>query len=202
MARTGFKKTGKWAQMKKALNPKLFTAASRKHIRRANKINGLLAERSIRQVINKGDFKPNAQLTAEIKGSTRPLIDTGDMRAAVTSKTVDDFTVFAGVLRTNENYNVAVTVHEGTEIEVTPKMRTMFWALWLKSRFRPDLVLSGRAAELWDRFKGPWRRLTGDVIVIPSRPFIRYGFADPELHRLTQRNWERAIQAAIRELAS
>lgn len=188
--------------MKKALNPKIFTAKARKHVRRAMKINGLLAERSIRQTITKGDFRPNAQLTSELKGSSRPLVDTGDMRAAVTSKLIDDFTVFAGVLRTSENFDVATTVHEGTEIEITPKMRTMFWALWLKSTFRPDLQLRGRAAELWDRYKGPWRPLSGNVIIIPSRPFIRVGFADPELHRMTRRNWEKAVQAALQELAT
>lgn len=204
MAQTAFKKTGKWAQLRRALDPRVFEKTSRKHIRRATGINALLAVKSIRDMIGKGDLKPNAPLTIAIKGGgKRPLVDTGDMRQAVTHKMVDDFTAFAGVLKTDDKYNVAVSVHDGAEIGVTDKMRAMFWALWLKSTHRPDMELRGRAADLWDRFEGPWYPLkTGTTaIVVPSRPFVQYGFADPELHRHVQANWERAIAATFRELA-
>lgn len=203
MAKTAFKKTGKWAQLRRALDPRVFDRTSRKHIRRATGINALLAVKSIRDVIGKGDLKPNAPLTIAIKGEgKRPLVDSGDMRQAVTHKMVDDFTAFAGVLKTDDKYNVAVSVHDGVEIGVTNKMRAMFWALWLKSTHRPDMELRGRAADLWDRFTGPWYPIAAKTtaIVVPSRPFVRYGFADPELHRHVQRNWEQAIAATFREL--
>jgi len=170
-------------------------------MRRATGINALLAVRGIRQAITKGDVKPNAELSVAIKGAgKRPLVDTGDMRQAITHKLIDDFTAFVGVLKMDKLYNIAMTVHERVVITVTKKMRAMFYYLWLKQH-RPDLNLTGRAAELWERFKGPWRRLEKPAIINPKRPFIEIAFDDPALHKQAQRNWEVAIAKTLRELA-
>jgi len=204
MAKTAFKKTGRWAQLKRAWDPRTYERVSRRHIRKATSINAMLAVRSIRYMIGKGDLAPNAPLTIAIKGAgKRPLVDTGDLRQAVTHKVINDFVAFAGVLMTDDKYNIAVTLHDGAEIGVTEAMRTMFWVLWLKSTHRPDLKLEGRAAELYKRFKGPWYPLSAKTtaIIIPARPFVRYAFADPELHRHAKANWQRAINATFRELA-
>lgn len=207
MARTAFKLTGKWKQFRRALDPRVFEKTSRQHIRRATGINALLAVKTIRDVIGKGEVKPNAELSVAIKGSgKRPLVDTGDMRQAVTHKMIDDFTAFVGVLKTSGLYNIAYTVHERVVIPVTKKMRAMFYYLWLASLFMRGLrdkpiILTGRAAELWLEFEGPWRKLDKPAIINPSRPFIKIAFDDPVLHKHVRRNWEQAIMATLRELA-
>lgn len=200
MARTAFKKTGKWKQLRRALDPRVFERTSRHHIRRATGINALLAVKTIRDVIGKGDVKPNAELSVAIKGAgKRPLVDSGDMRQAVTHKMIDDFTAFVGVLKTSGMYNIAYTVHERVVIPVTKKMRAMFYYLWLKGH-RPEIKLTGRAAELWERFKGPWRKLDKPAIINPKRPFFEIAFDDPSLHKHVQRNWEQAVMKTLREL--
>lgn len=50
---------------------------------------GVVYEGYIKDTIRNGDFVPNAPSTVRLKGSSRPLIDTGLMRASVTSVVAD-----------------------------------------------------------------------------------------------------------------
>ncbi len=50
---------------------------------------GVVYEGYIKDTIRNGDFAPNAPSTVLMKGSSRPLIDTGLMRASVTSVVAD-----------------------------------------------------------------------------------------------------------------
>lgn len=49
------------------------------------KAAGLESEGIVRDEITNGNFVPNSPATADAKGSSRPLIDSGDMRKYVTS---------------------------------------------------------------------------------------------------------------------
>jgi hypothetical protein len=198
----GFKSKGikRWL---KALDPQGFTTALRKNVRVATTLNGKIGEAVLRKVIQSGGkLKPNAPLTKSIKGSSKPLVDSGLTFQAITSKVQDDFTVFIGVLRTSEKYHLVVTLHEGETIRVTPAMRGMFFNLWRASIGEIDSSkLTGRAAELWKRKPGGWYPLREDtqVIVIPARPFMRIAFSDPQFKKLVRDNWSKAIAASFRE---
>jgi hypothetical protein len=52
----------------------------------ALKLLGLKAEEGVIRKIDKGPFKPNAPATIKKKGSSKPLIDTGRLRQAITSR--------------------------------------------------------------------------------------------------------------------
>ncbi|MCK5601784.1 hypothetical protein KAR91_07950 [Candidatus Pacearchaeota archaeon] len=47
---------------------------------------GIFAEGRVKLKINRGPFTPNAPFTIKKKGSSKPLIDTGRMRASIISK--------------------------------------------------------------------------------------------------------------------
>ena len=47
---------------------------------------GRMGETRVKDEILTGNFKPNAEITKQRKGSSHPLIDSGKMRAAVTYK--------------------------------------------------------------------------------------------------------------------
>jgi len=201
---TEWKKTGDWGKLSRAFRKHQFSSAMRKHIRRATELNGLLGVRTIRKVIQAGNFKPNKPLTTAIKGSTKPLVDnSSSLFQAIGQKIVDDKTVFVGVLKTDRFYNVGVALHEGTEITVTQRMRNLFYVLWKVSigDWQPS-KLSGRAAELWERMPGGWERLKPNTpaIVIPSRPFVKAAFDLPDLRKKARKNWEAAVNAAMREI--
>jgi hypothetical protein len=202
-----FKKVGKWKELARALDPSRQRKALRQQLRRATALNGKVAEAAIRDGIKAGGFEGNRPLTVAIKSSTKPLADRGDLFQAatskvVTSKVLDDFTVFAGILKSNENFPMAVALHDGASIKVTPAMRGLFYMLWLVSVGRlPPSKLNGRAAELWTRMPGGWLPLHPNTpaIVIPSRPFIDRISDDGKLRRKMEANWQAAIRQAIRE---
>ena len=147
----------------------------------------------------------NAALTRAIKGSAKPLVDNSDLFKAVTSKTLGVFKVFAGVLRTEGVYNIAKTLHEGVDIPVTKKMRSLFYVLWLASQDAADGgsrlkgAVGGRAAELFAKFQD-WKPLGVNtaVIRIPARRFLQGITKDPQLRTSVEEGWSHAIQRALK----
>nr|QIG67144.1 putative RNA polymerase protein [Rhizobium phage RHph_TM26] len=51
---------------------------------------GIVAQGDIQAEIDSGNFAPNSPVTIAMKGSSRPLIDTGEMRQKVTWQVSDD----------------------------------------------------------------------------------------------------------------
>ena len=194
-----------WRKFEKAIKGTNFARKVNKHMTLATRRNGLLAVKAIRNAIRQGDgFEANAALTIDIKGSSKPLVDKGGLFQAATSKQVDQKTVFAGVLQTDDLFNIAETLHEGRAIKVTSKMRNMFKALWWASIGNIDSgELTGAAALLWERKEGGWLPLRENTvaIIIPPRRFIEAAFADPNLKTRARENWQKALASAFRELA-
>ena len=205
MARPGFRRTGDWAKWEQALKPGVMERAIKRRMRKATRLNGALAQRAIRQTIRNGGFTPNAPLTIHIKSSSKPLVDQGTgIFQAITSQIIDDVTVFAGVLRTEGAFNIAMALHEGAVLPVTPAMRGMFLSLWEASIGSMDPSdLTGRARELWERRPGGWAplQLSTTRIIIPGRPFIKSAFANARLKNLAKTNWQEALRQAMRDLA-
>lgn len=202
---TRFTMDSGWKKWERAINPRLVDATIRHNLRRATALNGKLAIATIRQTIRAGVLPANADLTVMIKSSSKPLVDNATtLFQAITDRVIDDVTVFAGVLETDGEYNIAVALHEGAVIRVTPAMRGMFF--WLlqasKGAISPDR-LEGRARQLWERSPGGWAPLkdTTSSIVIPGRPFIQQAFANNEMRTKAKENWRKALQAAFRDLA-
>jgi hypothetical protein len=202
-----FTKTGKgWKQLQYALEPSKFTKTVEKHMSKATKLNGALAVAAIRRNIKSGKFEPNQALTVAVKGSNKPLVDSGHhLYGAITWKSVAPDAVFVGVLMTNESYNIAKALHDGVRIKVTPAMRGLFFILWQVSIGKtPVTELKGRAKELWDRMPGGWLPLSDQTqfIVIPARPFIAGAFKDQQFRKHAIKNWNQALKAAMREMAA
>lgn len=204
MAKSGWKPDEGWKRLKMALDPGKMDKEIRKQLRRATKRNAKLVEAAIRKEIRKGNFERNAALTVAIKDSTKPLVDRGQLFQFVTSKTFGDSTLFVGVLRTDENYNIAAALHEGSTATVTPKMRGLFFVLWQASigEMSPA-ALTGRAAELFERMPQGWLPLKAGTkfIVNPPRPFIEQAIKDAGLKEKIAGNWKMAIAEAVKQRA-
>jgi len=201
---TSFKIKGlkRW---QKALNARGFDRSVRFHMRRATQLNGLLGSKVQRKVIQSGrGLKKNAALTAAIKGTNKPLTDYGDLFQSITHKVIDDFTVFTGLLRTDKSFDVGLALHEGYEVNVTKKMRGMFFILWQASIGKvPINKLDGRAKELFNRMNKGWLPLKQDttLIVVPPRPWIKIAFNQPDMKRQAVKNWKMALDKAFSERA-
>jgi hypothetical protein len=196
----------KW---RNALKVPEFRAALRRHLSKATLINAKRASARQRQIIqSSAGLARNAALTVALKGENKPLVGGGgDLFQAITEKDTssgDEIEVFSGVLRTNDAYNIGAIVHEGATIQVTEKMRGLFFMLWVASKHaaKGEAVpeLQGRAAELFGIHQNWFPLSEGTkVIVIPPRNWIAMAFGDPGLKRTCERNWLQAIQRAMRE---
>lgn len=110
---------------------------------------------------------PNSPLTVLVKGSSRPLVDHGDLRQGITTavETEGDRVVGAvGTLKRRTRgrggrfrsfSNVAAALHEGFTIRVTPAVRAAVFAEMRRrrGRRRPVEIASGEGARTW-RVKG------------------------------------------------
>lgn len=201
-----FKKDKGWKKMQLMLEPGKATAVVKKHLQRATRLNGKIAEAKVRDTIKKGSFADNAELTQAIKGDNKPLVGVGagaQLWGSITSTMISDTTLFVGVLKTDGMYNLAVTLHEGVSIGVTSAMRGLFFVLWQASVGKlGKSKLTGRAAELIALMPTGWLPLnkSTSVIIIPARKFIEVAFEDKEVRTRSKVNWQMALKAAFAEM--
>lgn len=203
--RTGFKMDSGWRDYAKAIDEKKFLPILKKHVERETYRAALMMQKRVRASIRGGKYTPNAALTTMIKGKgKKPLVDGGDLFQAIAVVKKSWSTFFVGVVRTHDQYNIAVAIHDGRKVAVTDKMRKLFWVLWLASTGSIDpSSLSGRAAELWERAPGGWKPLRPSTthIVIPPRRFIMRVFERKAAKALIEKRWRNAIKRAIKEAA-
>jgi len=195
--------TGGWSRYLRKLSPasqaKLKAASDR-----LTKINALIMAREIRAGISRGAYAKNAGLTEMIKGSSKPLVDRGQLFQSITHRRLAPSTYFVGVLRTSGAYNTVKTVHDGATITVSRAMSEMFKfiGLALLGKFDPAGLVSPRAIELYRRMSRNGATqfidmVPGSVIRIPSRPFIHDRFRDAALLAVLRNNWNRGIANAM-----
>jgi hypothetical protein len=196
--------TGNWRGLRFLLNVARVDEALQKAVRHATGVNAQIIRREIRENIKTGKYAPsrppNAALTMFIKGSSKPLVDTGHLFQAITSEVIDFGRAEIGVSRMARDAQVAIIVHEGAVVRVTQRMRRMFRALADVSNGKRDASsLRGRAAALYARRRKGWKPLKPSTthIVIPPRPFIAEVLESPKVQRRVYENWLEAAGAAI-----
>jgi len=121
---------GAWKKLRdimKGFNKRLHDNAE-KALRKAGEE---LASDIRERILDGNDMAPLHEFTVEQKGSSKPLIDDGDLLASVGVRSIEDLAVVVGVNRKAEDgYDVAA-LHErenGTRVPVTPKMRAYLHA--------------------------------------------------------------------------
>lgn len=175
-------------ELEKLLSPSLFKILLHRNVGKATKKVGLLAEAEIKRLINSGFFQNNSPVTIAMKGSRRPLVDTGLLSQSINAKQTSWNHVVIGVLKrkkikgksgkSKDLLNVAKILHEGVSIRVTKKMRVLFQRL---SRENPNVK--------------PIKAST-KVIVIPRRPFLLAATTASQ-NRKYQEIWGAAVQKSL-----
>lgn len=114
----------------------------------------------------------NSPLTIMVKGSSRPLVDRGDLRNSINWRTHDQGDMVfggVGVLRTRKTRNgkplfsVATALHEGFVVKVTPKVRAAVFAEMRKRRGKKIQFTGGGGSKSWK---------------VKGRPFIKVPFKE------------------------
>jgi len=181
-----------FAELELLLDPAAFDARLKGNIKRATTRIGLDAERQIKEDITGGKFDKNSPITTAIKGSSRPLVDTGELFKAINSQVLAWDEVVVGVLRSkkvtgkdgkaDDLLNIAAVLHEGATITVTQKMRNFFAAMARKhpGKYRP-------------------LRASTKAIIIPRRPFLESAVTKAQQDRYRSM-WEQAIETTFHGL--
>jgi hypothetical protein len=170
-----------------------------KHVGRATGRNALWLLREIRKGIQSGRYTANAPLTEAIKGSGKPLVDKGDLFQSIAMHQESPMVAFVGIHKTNKAYNLGVTLHEGVEINVTQRMRGLFFVLWLASIGAiPHGDLTGRAQDLFSRYKN-WKPLDDKTtkIRIPPRRFISDVYNRQAVRKRIITNFKNALREGL-----
>jgi len=182
-------KTGEWDKYRKALDPKAFKLLLDKEMSAATRLNVVLVRDEIQRRIMNGDYAPNAPMTKAMKGSDKPLVDDGDLVKAINDRLINHYMGFVGIQRgtmktgdggAEEMVNIALILHEGTTIKVTPRMRAYFYYLARKS--------GGKVKPL---------KATTKTIVIPPRKFIEEPVSEPAIRDRCMTNWGHALQRSM-----
>ena len=149
-------KFGDWKKLRDVM--KRFDKRLQEHCTAALTRAGVLLEGMIKdRIISGRGMKKLHGFTVEQKGSSKPLIDDGDLLGSVGHRLVQKHAVFVGAHRTAADGTDVAALHErekGTRVKVTPKMRAYLHA------------------------RGLHLKLATTELFIPGRPYILPAFRD------------------------
>lgn len=199
LAKSNLKLIG-FEKLKDILDPTKFERRLKRHVRTATLKNGLIAESEIKDKIDKGKIKSprrgksaNADLTVAMKGSDRPLVDTGGLKQSINSEVKSWDLVLVGVLRNRVITDsqgrkkgvveIARALHDGAKIKVTSKMRKYFF--WLAHG--KDSPFRGMVKPL---------KASTKIILIPPRPFMHVALTHRMIKKYTE-NWRLAVRKVM-----
>jgi hypothetical protein len=173
-------KTGQWKLWMKLMTSKRFQFKLQTNVRSAMHANVQLGRGAVIKGIDSGAFAANSPFTVKMKGSSKPLVDKGDLRRSIQGKVLSWREGFIGVLRTGGGANVAELLHEGGTLKVTPKMRRWFGAQANAKGTRP--LSPGTTS-----------------IRIPGRPFIKDALDKSVFQIVVIDNFNRAVEGALHD---
>jgi hypothetical protein len=196
----------KWYPIVGALiSPNTFKRHLQAEYSRSGRIVGLKVAAIMRRKIRSGGYSPNAGMTRDMKGSSKPLVDSGRLFKAITWGSFPSLSgpsVVVGVMRTSDAANVARIISEGAVITVTPKMSRMFKALHAASIGKGGALKSERANEILAKSKGEIPALNvGTTLVIPPRSFALETLKDPLVALIVEKEFSESVIRAFKKMA-
>jgi len=153
---SGEGKYGEWKKLQdimEGFDKRLHGNAGKALLRAGEELASDIRER----ILDGKDMAALHGFTIEQKGSSKPLIDDGDLLGSVGVRSIEDLAVIVGVHRYAEDGTDLAALHEreeGTRVPVTPKMRA-----YLHAR---GFHLKPETTELF----------------IPGRPFMKPAYED------------------------
>lgn len=151
MSSGGVRLTGAWDAYLKAMDGKGFAHRLAGFTLKAGERVGRDFIARARKAIRAGVYAPNSPVTVILKGSSKPLVDHGDLFQGITFQVVDPYNVRLGIMRARSGdklVNIGLVLHEGATIDVkaNPRVRMAVWAK-IRSRVSPDALAALNARQ-------------------------------------------------------
>ncbi len=139
---SGVKLSKDWRHLVDTLDPARFNGRLAKATAIAGNRVGRDFQRRARAAIRSGIYAPNSPITVIMKGSSKPLVDRGDLFQGLTYEVDGPYRVRLGILRRSSGdhvVNVGLILHEGATINVRqhPQVRRAVMAK-LRDRLGPE----------------------------------------------------------------
>lgn len=173
-----------WKRYLEALNPAQLSKRFAYYFRIAHQRIGQDFVRIARnEIIHEQPYEPNAPLTIALKGSSKPLADTGELIRSLGYQVKGHTKVKLGVGRSKQvgRRQLYEVLHNGARIKVTPAM-ARFMAMKLSKMLRDGDVKGrtkanrrdhkARIAASLEKFTNASRGKSLGWWVIPARPFL------------------------------
>ena len=130
--------SGEWDSLIKSMDPASFKRRLAENVARANVRIGREFRRTAQGMIRSGVYAPNSPMTVILKGSSKPLVDKGDLFQGISFELDGPYRVRLGVLKRavgQQVVNVGLVLHEGATIDVSahPQVRRKVWAMIRKA---------------------------------------------------------------------
>ena len=140
---------GDWDKLFKVLNPERIRAALHTVAAKVGNYGASEVKKGIQSGAPGGQkFQALSEFTVQRKGSSKPLIDKGDLIGSITYHVIDKENIAIGVKK-GKSGNIAAVHEYGCTIGVTPKMRAFL------------------------HYNGIHLKQSTTYINIPPRPFLR-----------------------------
>jgi len=176
VAKAGMTRYGKWRKLRQIMeryDRNLQKNATVALYRAGLELEGLIKNR----ILDGKDMAPLHPFTIAMKGSSKPLIDEGDLLGSVGFRFIELDTVFVGVHRKAADGTDIAAIHEreeGTKIKVTPAMRAFLHAHGL--HLKP----------------------TTTEIFIPGRPFVKPAYEDFKEKGIPRKLFVKAVEKTLK----
>lgn len=157
---------------------------------------------AIRNSIKADEYAANSPITVIIKGSSKPLVDRGDLFQAISYEIrghwmrIGLFRQIAGV----KTYNLGLLLHEGFSYTPTDRQRAAVWAKVAEALGSSRTGSSRQATRGAALAMGSRAGSAAPVWVVPARPFIRKPLSSSSFLSGAQRTYEQAAAAAIAQI--
>lgn len=122
-----------WNDVLRATDPRSFERRWEENLERAGERIGRDFRRLARREIRQGNYAPNSPVTIILKGSSKPLVDGGDLFQSITHEVVSPRLVRLGVIRQvsgDKLVNIGAALHDGFVVDMNkhPQVRKALWA--------------------------------------------------------------------------
>ncbi len=198
-----------WKKYLEAVDPVELRKRFRFYFKRAhNRIGQDFVRIARDSIISDQPYAPNAPLTIALKGSSKPLVDTGELIRSLGYKVKGHTKVTVGVGRSKQvgKRQLYEVLHNGARIKVTPQM-ARFMAIKLSKMLRDGNFKGRTKANRRDhksRIEGSLEKMTnaskGKNLgwwVIPARPFLATPLGSDEFNEAVVRHYLEAFDLTL-----
>lgn len=130
--------SAEWNDLLRTLEPNSFKRRLAHNLERAGHRVGREFVRIARGMIRSAEYAPNSPITIMLKGSSKPLVDKGDLFQGIGYELDGPYNIRMGLLKRRvgqQVVNVGLVLHEGATIDVSahPQVRRKVWAMVRKA---------------------------------------------------------------------